>query len=67
VHQYVLRMLSRSGRYMPCSHSDSERERSCAVPQEPPPALSVQTVGVLFTLHIPVIKYLTEEPGGKKG
>lgn len=67
VHRYVLRILPRSGRHVPYIHSDNKRERHCAVPQGTLPALSVQTVGVLFTLHITAIKYSTEKPQGRKG
>lgn len=37
--------------------SDNNRERHCAVPQGTLPALIMQAVGVLFTLHITVTKY----------
>lgn len=63
----MLRILPRSGRHVPCIHSDNKRERHCAVPQGTLPALSVQTVGVLFTLHITAIKYSTEKTQGRKG
>lgn len=65
--QSVLKLLPRSSRSMPCSHSDNERERPCAIPQGIPPALRVQMVGVSFTLYITVIKFSTEKLQGRKG